>query len=592
MVHIGIDIGTSNTVVAIAGADGEPQVRRIKDDPLVPSVIAVAEQGGHVLVGRDAVDEWANPDQDPNGIFRRWKILMGEEKAFRAMRFGGAASSPVDITPEWLTARLVEYVLAEVSAGIGGEVIDSVLITVPHGWRRDTPEKCQATRKAAALAQVNGKPISVQGKTVSEPVAAAVYWLWEARRAKEAGSADDFAGQHILVCDVGGGTFDLSLVRVGVQGEPLTVVDAINHYYAGDYATALIVARATKQFNDECGTDLTVDADQILGQLGDAPTADLRSWFLELQQLQKDLSTRLAAAVRAGREARQKKTVVLQGSADPDLQITFSMTPGDLTDTLELFYARGRELVRTFLKGHAGSGPYAVVFAGGGSRIAGVAENIVAPVLKDLFPANADEVLRRITINDHRIDQAIALGAALVASGAVSVEERLLCDIGLEATLDDDIASQLKIDPATPMLVMPILAHGSTLPATFSSEDYHLDVYVEGGDSLDFTIVIDDDPDNPWKQTWTVDIPASSVGWHQCNVIVTADADGMLHVSLRYVDGSESNVEGRLTRARTGRARLLISAQDRSTRKSAGPSRITPQQLVEAVTTLSRGREA
>ena len=113
--------------------------------------------------------------------------------------------------------------------------------------------------------------------TVSEPVAAAVYWLWQA---KHDGADLDFAGKHILVCDVGGGTLDLSLVRVGADDEPLTVVDAINNNYAGDSATALLMARAAKQYNNENGTSLPTDAEEILRQLGDEPIAQLRSWFV------------------------------------------------------------------------------------------------------------------------------------------------------------------------------------------------------------------------------------------------------------------------------------------------------------------------
>ena len=70
-------------------------MRRIKDNALVPSLIAVAEQGGHVMAGVDAVDEWANSDQESVGIFRRWKLRMGEGEVLRTMRFGGAASTPV-----------------------------------------------------------------------------------------------------------------------------------------------------------------------------------------------------------------------------------------------------------------------------------------------------------------------------------------------------------------------------------------------------------------------------------------------------------------------------------------------------------------
>ena len=583
MVHIGIDIGTSNTVVALANAGGEPEVRRIKDNALVPSLIAVAEQGGHVMAGVDAVDEWANSDQESVGIFRRWKLRMGEGEVLRTMRFGGAASTPMEITPEWLTTRLVEHVLSEVAGGVGGETVDSVLITVPHGWRRDSPEKCQATRQAAASAIVNGKKVEVQRTTVSEPVAAAVYWLWQA---KHDGADLDFAGKHILVCDVGGGTLDLSLVRVGADDEPLTVVDAINNNYAGDFATALLMARAAKQYNNENGTSLPTDAEEILRQLGDEPIAQLRSWFVDLQTMQKEMSTRIAAALRRNQQPTQKKRVVLE---DPHNGMSFSLTAAEFIETLEPFYAHGRELVRSFLSGHRGSAPYAVVFAGGGSRIHGVSGRIAGAALQDIYGGAADGAMRRIQINDNKIDQAIALGAALVASGTVKVEERLLCDIGLEGRLDESLAAELNAKAGVPMLLMPILRRGSKLPATFSSEDYKFDVAVKGGESLDFTIVIDDDPDEPWNQRWKVDVP-SSTGHHQCSVDVSADPDGLLEVTLRYIDGFQTNIKGRLSRERSGRSKLLFRGQNPGGLAQEDRQRITPEQFVSAMTALRTGR--
>ena len=135
---------------------------------------------------------------------------------------------------------MVEYVVGELSKGdLGRETIESVLITVPHGWRRENPEKCRKTRLAAAQAKVGNKNITVQELTVSEPVAAAAYWLWEARRK---GLGEALQGKTVLVCDIGGGTFDLSLVRVGGENKPLDVVDAVNNNIAGNYVDALLLA--------------------------------------------------------------------------------------------------------------------------------------------------------------------------------------------------------------------------------------------------------------------------------------------------------------------------------------------------------------
>ena len=215
-------------------------------------------------------------------------------------------------------------------------------------------------------------------------------------------------------------------------------------------------------------------------------------------------------------------------------------------------------------------------------RIAGAA-------LQDIYGGAANGAMRRIQINDNKIDQAIALGAALVASGTVKVEERLLCDIGLEGTLDESLAAELNAKAGVPMLLMPILRRGSKLPATFSSEDYKFDVAVKGGESLDFTIVIDDDPDEPWNQRWKVDVP-SSTGHHQCSVDVSADPDGVLEVTLRYIDGFQTNIKGRLSRERSGRSKLLFRGQNPGGLAQEDRQRITPEQFVSAMTALRTGR--
>jgi molecular chaperone DnaK len=587
MVHVGIDIGTSNTVVALMQPGEEPAVRRIDGEVLVPSIVAVADVGGNPAVGRSGADEWANPDYNPDGIFRRWKLAMGEGKLFSTMQFG-PGSTPVEITPEWLTTRLVEFVLAAVSGGTGGETVESVLITVPHGWRRDAPEKCRATRQAAAAAVVAGQPIAIHPTTVSEPVAAAAYWLWEAQRAGHVES-QQFAGKHILVCDVGGGTFDLSLVQVGAATDPLTVVDAINSNYAGDYVTALLLARAVAQFNSEHHTELADDPDEILGLLSGSPDADLRSWFLELQRLQRDMSIRFLHAKKAGTVPKQKMSVTLAEQDGLERDIRFTVTPHDFLQTLEPFYDAGRELVKTFLKRHGTSPPYAVVFAGGGSRIAGVPDRIVGAALADLFDNSAvADVLDRITINDYKIDQAVALGAALVAGDAVRVEERLLCDIGLQVNLDESLAEHLGAAADAAVLMTPVLERGGTLPATFTSETYQLDMYVSGGKTLDVTVVVDDDPQHPWHQAYTVDVP-DTFGEHPCSIVITADTDGVLHVGLHFIDGFSTQIDGRYVRERSGRSRLVVGIPGRQAPPSPEMVRISPQQFVDAVTSLRGG---
>lgn len=594
MVHVGIDIGTSNTVVALVNGGGMPEVRTIgADGQLVPSAVAVTEGQALIDVGRDAVDAWSNPDHDRRGVFRRWKLQMGDDECFRTMRLGDAMSDPVDITPEWLTTQLVEHVLKSLSSGVGGEEVESVLVTVPHGWRRDKPQKCRATRQAAEAAKVEkaGADVSVkvQQKTVSEPVAAAAFCLWAAQREGGPDWEREFAGKHILVCDVGGGTCDLSLVRVSEGNAPLAVVDAINNDYAGDYVTALIMARATEQYNKEYDAALDTDPDSILSALSAAPPATLRARFLALQAFQQLVSDGIAGAAKRGDALTRPKRVALDCWDEPDRLIKFELNGEQFAETLEPFYAKGRKLVASFLGGrHSDERPYAVVFAGGGSRIAGVEQRMVAEALRELGIADVDRVIARLKINDARTDQAIALGAALIANDLVKVEERLLNDVGLVAEVGEELCKVLGIPSGGQVLLLPVLKKGAVLPATYDTEVDGFLTEVSAGQGHPFTIVIDDDPADPFVQPWNAALPPGN-GSHECSVVVVAGQDGGLTVTLKFVDGSAAEWEGSLARTKSGRASLVFRALQQVPENRNGMPRVSLEQLRDAVATVRSG---
>lgn len=582
MVSIGIDIGTSNTVVAIITATGEPQIRMVDQHPLLPSVIYIDETAGARSVGHAALEEWANPDFDQAGSFRRWKLQMGEEVELRRMRFGGKGGIDTAITPELLTTWLVEHVVGAVSSGVGGQPVDSVLVTVPHGWRREDPLKCRATRLAAGAAKVSGRPVQVQPTTLSEPVAAAVYWLWAARQNPEH-QADGFIGKTVLVCDVGGGTFDLSLVKVGEPGEPLNVVDAINTENAGDYVTSLIMARVAQAFNDQHGTSLPDSPEEILSEAVSVEGAWLRQWFITSQQMQMTLSQRIHQAALRGVSKVRGDTQVFSDQDERTIQ--FNLTAEDFTTLLEPFYDEGRRLVRHFLSGHADhTRPYAVVFAGGGSRIAGVRDHVILPALQDVMD-DAEQILGRIIMNDTMVDQAIALGAALVANDVVTVQERLLCDVGIESQVDTSLARSLGLPPETGSIVLsPVLPRGAPLPARFQASKHSLPPWsIAAAEDLDIRVVIDDDPDSPWVQSWAIPHPAGGRAV-ACDVVIEADADGVLSVTLNPVDGRTATIVGRLERTRSKRGTLVFRAPsgDPSDTSTQLP-RVSPAQMGEAL---------
>ncbi|MBV5338778.1 MAG: Hsp70 family protein [Deltaproteobacteria bacterium] len=587
MRSIGIDLGTSNTLVARINSDGQPVIVEIDNYSMVPSVVYIEETAGNKVVGNGALEMWADPSFDPVRSFRRWKLQMGEDHASSILPLGGTETGKIEVSPERLTTYMVEYVVEKISHGDDGEEIESILVTVPHGWRREKPEKCRATRMAAEQARFNGQGIAVQKITVSEPVAAAAYWLWITRKNRP---AEEFVNKTMMVCDIGGGTFDISLVLIGDIDKPLDVIDAINNDIAGDYADALICALVCKQFNQQFKTEYPENADEILLAIEGNTISWLRTWFLDVKkQFKEKFSVRAEQVTKMGKSLNEIKPFQHSFVDGDGNHLQFSMGFADFLQCLEPFFEEGKKLLRTFLeKVPAQRLPYAVVFAGGGSRITGVKEKMIAPVLQEFFKGNeADEVLKRIEPNSDKLDRTIALGAALIANGVVSVQERLLHDIGIIGSLDnyDALRDALNLPKATEkILLTPIIKRGEVLPAKVTSSDLGLSCAVQPGESLDLDFVIDDDSQDPWVQHFVAPHPATgarqSLEW-----IVEADTDGALTIHLQPKKGQMVSVQGRLERKRTGRATIVL-AQDINQNKQSGLPRVSPTALIEAMKKL------
>lgn len=541
MAHLGIDLGTSNTLVALVSPAGLPVLEEIDNERMVPSVVYIEGEGGNPVVGRAALDMWADPAYEPSRCFRRWKLAVGTGAQLARLDVGPGAD-PLRVTPELLTTRLVEYVVGQLH-GLGGSEIESVLVSVPHGWRRDAPEKVYATRRAAEGARVGGRAVPVQRRTISEPVAAAAYWVWSARQ----GGGTGMGGETLLVCDVGGGTLDLSLVRVGAGDEPLDVVAAVHDDAAGDYADALLCAWVGRQLPAAERAAVPATAEGVLEALAAGRPAWLRRWFVRAGQLKQDLSLR---AERARGPVQGVKPVRAEFAAGGAAH-TVALGVAEMEEVLEPFYRRGRELLAAFLAGRpADEVPHAVAFAGGGSRIRGVRQRMVEPALAALYGADrAAAALGRLHTAEGRLDQAIALGAALVANGVVRVTERLLHDVGIEALVPVPVARALNL-PAddTPVVLTPVLARGSALPARAASGALGLATTAEPGERLRLRLVVDDREHGAWTQSWELARPGGvsqgSLDWE-----LEADADGFLTFRLATPAGERTEVEGTLQRA-------------------------------------------
>ena len=217
---IGIDLGTTNSEVAII-ADGVPRVVGAGDDAILPSCVGLDESGA-VVVGHQARNQYAVA---PDRTVRSIKRLMGSDTR---VRMGPEAYSPPEISAFILTA------LKERAAGALGRPVRKAVITVPAYF---TDVQRQATREAGRIAGLEVVRI------INEPTAAALAY-----------HAGDAGQRKILVYDLGGGTFDVSVVTIESGVVEVLATSGDNHL-GGDDFDAIVLDRINSHLETEAGLD-------------------------------------------------------------------------------------------------------------------------------------------------------------------------------------------------------------------------------------------------------------------------------------------------------------------------------------------------
>ncbi|OIR46114.1 molecular chaperone DnaK [Corynebacterium sp. NML140438] len=223
---VGIDLGTTNSVVSVLEG-GEPVViANAEGSRTTPSVVAFAKNG-EVLVGQSAKNQAVtNVDRTIRSVKRH----MGEDWT---VEIDGKK-----YTPQEISARTLQKLKRDAEAYLGEEVTDAV-ITVP-AYFEDAQR--QATKEAGQIAGLNVLRI------VNEPTAAALAYGLE-KADKE---------QTILVFDLGGGTFDVSLLEIG-DGVVEVLATAGDNELGGDDWDNRVVEWLVDKFKSAQGVDLSKD---------------------------------------------------------------------------------------------------------------------------------------------------------------------------------------------------------------------------------------------------------------------------------------------------------------------------------------------
>jgi molecular chaperone DnaK len=223
---VGIDLGTTNSVVAALEGGESSVIPNAEGSRTTPSVVAFSK-GGEVLVGEVAKRQAiTNPDRTIRSIKR--EMGTGERH-----EIDGKAYSPQEIS-----ARILMKLKSDAEAYLGDKVTEAV-ITVPAYF--DDAQR-QATKEAGQIAGLEVLRI------INEPTAASLAYGLD--------KADE--EQTILVFDLGGGTFDVSLLELG-EGVFDVKATAGDTHLGGDDWDQRIIDHLVKTFKDQNGVDLAKD---------------------------------------------------------------------------------------------------------------------------------------------------------------------------------------------------------------------------------------------------------------------------------------------------------------------------------------------
>ena len=346
---IGIDLGTTNSCVAVIEG-GEPVViANAEGARTTPSVVGFGKNGER-MVGQVAKRQAiTNPDRTVSSIKRQmgsdYKVTIDDKK----------------FTPQEISAMILQKLKTDAEAYLG-EPVTSAVITVPAYF---TDAQRQATKDAGHIAGLEVKRI------INEPTAAALAY-----------GIDKEDDQKVMVYDLGGGTFDVSIIEMG-DGVQEVLATAGNNHLGGDDFDQRVMNWIIDEFKKSNGIDLRGDK-------------------MAMQRL---------------KEAAEKAKIELSGVTSSDINLPYITVDATGPKHLELTLTRAKfnELTADLVESTMGPVRQAmsdsglstseidkVLMVGGSSRIPAVQEEIKKFIGKEPFKG----------INP---DECVAIGAALQA---------------------------------------------------------------------------------------------------------------------------------------------------------------------------------
>ena len=467
---IGIDLGTTNSCVAVMEGGSAVVIPNSEGARTTPSVVAFSKNGER-LVGQ---------------VAKRQAVTNPEKTVISIKRHMGS-DYKVDIdgksyTPQEISAMILQKLKSDAEAYLG-ETVTEAVITVPAYF---TDAQRQATKDAGQIAGLNVKRI------INEPTAAALSY-----------GVDKEEDQKIMVYDLGGGTFDVSIIEMG-DGVTEVLATAGNNHLGGDDFDQRIIDWMIAEFKKSEGIDLSTDK-------------------MAMQRL---------------KEAAEKSKIELSSTPTSQINLPFITADAtgpkhlDLTLTQAKFNELTSDLVQSTMgpvkqalsdSGLSASDLHKVLMVGGSSRIPAVQEAVKSFMNKDPFKG----------INP---DECVALGAAYqggVLGGDVK-EGLLLLDV-TPLTLGIETAGGVST---------PMIQRNTTIP---TKQTQVFSTYADNQTADDINVLQGEREfakDNKQLGTFRLDgIAPAPRGIPQIEVTFDIDANGIVHVSAKDKGtGKEQNI--------------------------------------------------
>lgn len=468
MTIIGIDLGTTNSLVSVFTDEGPVLIPNVTDNILTPSVVGLSDKG-ELIVGEAAKDRLVT---HPDITVARFKRYMGSNRDFRLARKTYRA--------EELSAMVLRSLKADAEAYLG-HTVDRAIISVP-AYFNDVQRK--ATYAAGKMA---GLTIE---RLINEPTAAALAYGLNTKEEENT----------FLVVDLGGGTFDVSILEIfdGIMEVRSSAGDA---FLGGEDFTDAVVAH--------------------FGQQLDKPTGDLNG---KQQGLLRDLANKAKLQLSTSHEASVN-------FKDRKTHKALTITRADFETICEKLVKRLRQPVSRAIMdaGLRAENIDRVVLVGGATRMP-VIRAMVTRLLK-LFPEHSLDP-------DHVVGLGAAVQAGLVSRHA-ALEDIVMTDV-CPFTLGTNVSVQVGPDIYEGGHFQPVIERNTVIPVSRVVRNSALQ---KGQKEINLSIYQGEAPrvvDNVLLGHLTVPIPVNKEAQEDIDIRFTYDVSGILEVLVTIISTDQT----------------------------------------------------